>query len=143
MSPPGLPTEQRCDLCEDGSRVEEVHRAANVYAAAPVGDHVGLQREILAHGPVQVGFYVYADFMAYHSGVYRRSSSATRPVGGHAVRIIGWGEAVDPKANATAKYWLCANSWSAAWGEGGFFRIRRGTNEAGIESTPAAGIPAL
>lgn len=37
-----------------------------------------------------------------------------------------------------------ANSWSPLWGGlGGFFHIRRGTNECGIETTPAAGLPDL
>ena len=95
-----------------------------------------MQREIYAHGPLQVGFFVYADFPSYKSGVYRRSAYALRPVGGHAVRLIGWG--VDERGGP---YWLAANSWSPEWGEGGFFRIARGVNEAGIETTPAAGLP--
>ena len=31
------------------------------------------------------------------------------------------------------KYWLVKNSWGDNWAEGGFFKIRRGTNECGIE----------
>ena len=34
-----------------------------------------------------------------------------------------------------------ARSWGTDWGLGGYFYIRRGTDEAGIESTPAAGMP--
>jgi cathepsin B len=51
-----------------------------------------------------------------------------------AVRIIGWG--VDGHG---MEYWQVANSWTREWGEDGFFRIRRGTNECGIETTPVAG----
>ena len=40
-------------------------------------------------------------------------------------------------------YWLIANSYSPHWGMHGLFKIRRGTNECGIESTPAAGTPDL
>ena len=32
------------------------------------------------------------------------------------------------------KYWLCANSWGPKWGEDGYFRILRGTDECKIES---------
>ena len=40
-------------------------------------------------------------------------------------------------------YWLIANSYSPRWGMHGLFKIRRGSNECGIESTPAAGTPDL
>ena len=99
-------------------------------------------REIRAHGPIEVAMLVYTDFVQYRSGVYRRSDAALGPVGGHAVRVIGWG--VEPRAGGPpAPYWLAANSWSAAWGEAGFFRIARGSDECGVEATPAAGLPRL
>ena len=84
---------------------------------------------------------VYMDFMHYKSGVYRRSSHAKYPIGGHAVRLIGWGEVVNETTNERLPYWLAANSWSPVWGEQGFFRIRRGVNELEIETKPAAGVP--
>jgi len=82
--------------------------------------------EIMTNGPVEAAFTVYTDFMLYKGGVYSHVSGTEE--GGHAIKIVGWG--VD---NGT-KYWLVANSWSPAWGENGFFRIKRGTNECGIES---------
>ena len=36
-------------------------------------------------------------------------------------------------------YWLVANSWNTSWGDNGFVKIRRGTNECGIESEVVAG----
>ena len=94
-----------------------------------------MRRELLAHGPLQVAFQVFADFHSYRSGTYVRTPSAAGPNGGHAVKIVGWGEDA-----AGVPYWTVANSWSATWGNGGFFNIRRGTNECGIEQTPAAGL---
>ena len=47
-------------------------------------------------------------------------------VGGHAVKIVGWG--VDNGVN----YWKVANSWNPYWGEKGYFRIAYG--EGGIDS---------
>jgi len=61
-------------------------------------------------------------------------------MGGHAVKIIGWG------VDSTSKlpYWLVANSWNTDWGKlGGFFKIKRGNNECGIEEAIVAGFPKL
>jgi len=114
------------------------YKAATAYAVATPGDVAGIQKEILAHGPIQVGFQVFSDFMQYHNGTYKRTAGAQGPLGGHAVKIVGWG------ADASGvKYWTVANSWSADWGMKGFFNIVRGSNECGIETTPAAGLPLL
>lgn len=34
-------------------------------------------------------------------------------VGGHAIKILGWGE------EDGVPYWLCANSWNTDWGDNG------------------------
>lgn len=112
----------------------QLYRASIAYAVSAPGDLEGLQRELFTHGPVEVGFYVFSDFQSYKRGVYFRTPGAYGPLGGHAVRLLGWG-------NSSMPFWLVANSWSPHWGIGGNFKIRRGTNECGIESTPAAGLP--
>ena len=40
-------------------------------------------------GPVEAAFTVYSDFENYKSGVYKSTSS--KQLGGHAIRIVGWG----------------------------------------------------
>jgi cathepsin B len=63
-------------------------------------------------------------------------------VGGHAVRMLGFGVdySVDPNG---VKYWLLANSWNSAWGENGFFRFLRGSNHCGIEEHGVTGVPKI
>jgi len=90
-------------------------------------------QEILTNGPIEVSFTVYEDFLTYKTGVYRHTTGSS--LGGHAVKMIGWGQ------EAGIPYWLVANSWNTDWGFGGFFKIYRGDNECGIESGGAAGIP--
>ena len=51
------------------------------------------------------------------------------------MKIIGWG------SENNVPYWLVANSWGSEWANlKGYFKIRRGTNECGIEAGVLAGI---
>lgn len=117
-------------------------------------DVESIQKEILFRGPVEVAFDVYEDFYEYSSGVYQVTHESYRPsiygdqvfflqytkgqlVGGHAVKMIGWGE------EDGLPFWLVANSWDTEWGIQGFFKILRGANECGIESGVVGGEPLL
>jgi len=93
----------------------------------------GIQQAIMAGGPMSVAFTVYSDFENYVSGIYHHVSGAE--AGGHAVKVVGWGV-----ENGT-EYWKIANSWNPHWGEKGYFRIKRGTNEGGIENQAVASAP--
>ena len=110
---------------------QHVHGVAgsvkSVGGAGPAGV-LQMQLELVSGGPGVVMFTVLSDFTHYAGGVYVATANAT-VVGAHAVSLIGWG--VDPNG---VPYWLCQNSWGPKWGEGGFFRIRRGTDECTIES---------
>jgi cathepsin B len=77
-----------------------------------------IKLEIFKNGPVQTGFMVYEDFMHYKSGVYEMTHG--KKLGGHAVKIVGWG------TEAGKDFWIAQNSWGPTWGENGFFRIKQG-----------------
>lgn len=94
-----------------------------------------IMQEIMSEGPVEASFTVYSDFEAYIGGVYQHVSGDE--LGLHAIKILGWGVAVD--GEYSAPYWLVANSWNTDWGEQGFFRILRGSDECGIEDNINAG----
>lgn len=49
------------------------------------------------------------------------------------MKLIGWG-----RENGT-DYWLGVNSWGSSWGNNGTFKILRGQDECGIESSITAG----
>ena len=91
-----------------------------------------MKAEISASGPISNIFFVYEDFLTYTSGIYQHNQG--KLVGPHAVKILGYG------SEGGVKYWLVANSWNDQWGENGFFRIRRGVNECGIEIYGVGGI---
>nr|ABU93319.1 cathepsin B10 cysteine protease [Monocercomonoides sp. PA] len=94
-------------------------------------DSSELQDELYNNGPIQVTYVVYEDFFYYSKGIYKHLSG--NKVGGHAVVLMGWG------IEDGVKYWLVQNSWGYEWGEQGYFRILRGSNECGIESSAYAG----
>jgi len=99
------------------------------------GGEEAIQKEIMTNGPVEAAFMVYEDFLAYKSGIYQHQEGSF--LGGHAIKIIGWGVEND------VKYWLIVNSWNTNWGDKGTFRILRGSNHCGIEGSIVAGIPKL
>merc|ERR1712151_1410424 len=98
-----------------------------------------MAKEIVQHGPISVSFVVYRSFTSYKSGIYSKLRMETDGLGGHAVKMVGYG------VQDGTEYWILANSWSAAWGEEGFFRIKRGIDECTVETRgpPYAGLPAL
>jgi len=100
-----------------------------------VNDQRAIMMEIMHHGPVEAAFDVYEDFPQYKTGVYQYTVGGY--LGGHAVRILGWGE-----ENGTP-YWLIANSWNDDWGDKGFFKFIRGINNCGMEDDIVAGLPRL
>nr|ALX81544.1 cathepsin B5 [Fasciola gigantica] len=102
----------------------------NVY-----GGEENIMYEIMKNGPIEASFDVFADFMVYKSGIYSHETGDF--LGRHAIRLFGWG------VENGVKYWLIANSWNEEWGENGYFRIRRGTDECSIGSRITTGMPRL
>ncbi|XP_015371589.1 PREDICTED: cathepsin B-like cysteine proteinase 4 isoform X2 [Diuraphis noxia] len=93
-----------------------------------------IQNDVMTYGPIEATFDVYDDFPNYKSGVYVKTDNASY-LGGHAVKLIGWGE------ERGTPYWLMVNSWNDQWGDQGLFKIRRGTNECGIDNSTTGGVP--
>jgi len=106
------------------------HHGKNAYSVSGVSK---VMAEIMTNGPVEAAFDVYADFLTYTSGVY--SHKTGQYLGGHAIKMLGWG------VDNGVPYWLCANSWNPDWGNQGYFWIKRGVDECGIEDGIVAGIP--
>lgn len=86
-----------------------------------------MKTALYKNGTIIASMKVYDCFYAYSEGVYVKSSDLY--YGSHAIRLIGWGV-----TSAGLSYWIGANSWGTYWGQSGFFWIRMGVNEVGIES---------
>jgi len=118
------------DHCDDEKVEYKKYKANNFYSMSGAQEAM---EEIFKNGPIETGFTVYEDFISYKSGVYRHTTGGF--LGGHAVKIVGFGE------ENNEKYWIVANSWGEDWGEKGFFRILQG--DSGIDDSTYSGLPYL
>lgn len=120
-----------CNItCNDQQEQFELLKGETSYSLSGEED---FQRELMKNGPFEITLTVYEDFLTYKSGVY--SHVTGEALGGHAVKLVGWG------IQDGIPYWKIANSWNDDWGDKGFFLIKRGSNECGIEENGVAGIP--
>lgn len=69
--------------------------------------------------------------MHYQSGIYKHTSGSLE--GGHAIKVVGWGE------QDGTPYWIVANSWGPKWGLDGYFWIEMNQSELRFESQGIAG----
>lgn len=131
---PAYPTPKCSRKCVAGNQLwrESKHYGKNAYRVKR--DPYQIMAELYKNGPVEVAFDVFEDFAHYKSGVYKHVTGSY--LGGHAVKLIGWGTSADGE-----DYWLLANQWNRSWGDDGYFKISRGTNECGIEEDVTTGLP--
>jgi len=81
------------------------------------------RKRAVARGPVVGGLEVFEDLLAYERGIYRHVAGTESE--GHAVCVVGYDDGLG--------CWIAKNSWSASFGEQGFFRIAYG--ECGIDTS--------
>lgn len=120
------PTPQCTKQCSESgykkSYADDKTKGTHAYSVSGVQN---IMSELVNNGPLAVAFTVYADFPTYKSGVYTHKTGG--PLGGHAVEMVGYG------TENGQDYWLVKNSWNDQWGDNGYFKIARGTDECGIE----------
>ena len=126
-------------LCDEPSSQEVIDRNIE-----------NMKVEILTNGPIIGTVMVYDDLYDYDgSSVYEVGPNA-KLMGGHAVEIFGWSDAGanTDEVGFQGAYWHVRNSW-LMWPKNlphkhtGWFYVKMGTNEAGIESRASCAAPLL
>lgn len=97
---------------------------------------LAMMKEIYARGPIACGAATddlflmnYSEVALKHGGIYFTDQKFNESDIDHVVTVTGWGE-----TQSGLKYWIVRNSWGSYWGEMGWFKIRRGTNQNLIEN---------
>eukprot|EP01006_Ploeotia_vitrea_P011728 TRINITY_DN31166_c0_g1_i1.p1 TRINITY_DN31166_c0_g1~~TRINITY_DN31166_c0_g1_i1.p1 ORF type:complete len:442 (+),score=44.57 TRINITY_DN31166_c0_g1_i1:110-1327(+) len=84
-------------------------------------------------GPVSVSLDAMTQiWWPYHGGIM---STCCNSDVDHAVLIVGYSQT----SNGT-QYWIIKNSWGTTWGENGYIRLARGSNQCDITSQPTTPI---
>jgi C1A family cysteine protease len=110
-----------------------------------------MKTEIFLNGPIVGTIMVYSDLYTYDAESVYETKKGARLIGGHAIEIFGWADAGQntEEKGFEGAYWICRNSWGDLWPRNlgkphtGWFYVRMGRNEAGIESRASCAEPLL
>eukprot|EP00742_Colponemidia_sp_Colp-10_P000741 GILJ01000804.1.p1 GENE.GILJ01000804.1~~GILJ01000804.1.p1 ORF type:complete len:559 (+),score=64.67 GILJ01000804.1:63-1679(+) len=112
-----------------------------------------MMKEIYTNGPVVVALDAQSDLYYYSHGIFTTKPAKHQEVASqagvnpwestnHAVVCVGWGEEAASNGEIM-KYWIIKNSWGPQWGDNGYFKIRKGADEGGVESQAVAFDPSF
>ena len=124
-----------CRNCNPGEAcfVPDQYLVYGVDEYGEVSGEENMMQEIAQRGPIACGVAVPEALEEYTGGIYCDDTGDMNIV--HDISVVGYGE------EDGQKFWLVRNSWGTHWGEDGFFRVCRGTNNIAIESDCAWATP--
>ncbi|KAK1170316.1 cathepsin L1-like [Acipenser oxyrinchus oxyrinchus] len=91
------------------------------YNYLPFYNEQALADAVAVFGPISVGIDA-SLLQFYQSGRIFNDPKCSSEKINHAVLVVGYGSV------ASQKYWIIKNSWSASWGEEGYFRLAKDMN---------------
>jgi len=151
---------RKCKIIEENEDLK-IGNIFTYYIGDFQGSHdmneISIMKEIRARGPVTAGIINPLLMPYYKSGILScnglllpreeynetKQEILTRIKNGfrlveHLVVLVGWG------ANEKGeKYWIVQNTWGEAYGDKGYFLLKRGENECAVETDIVAFMPSL
>jgi len=82
------------------------------------------------NGPLAIAVDAEQGWQTYKSGIITNCNGRQLD---HGVLIVGFGTSTDSPA---VDYWIVKNSWGTSWGEAGYIRLGRGTNQCDLKAMP-------
>jgi len=134
----GKPDKVKCDVAaKPVAKAWKYQYVGGFYGAT---NEKSMIRDLYDHGPLSVCFQVALGFGNYKGGVFQQNAALPRKDHygrvNHAVLITGFGKTAEGQ-----KYWHVKNSWGKQWGQDGYFKIERGTNQLNMEGDAVAVYP--
>jgi cathepsin X len=111
-----------CRNCNpsDPCFVPDTYYVYNIDEFGSVSGEDAMMQEIYQRGPIACGIAVPQALEDYTGGIFNDTTGDMDIV--HDISVVGYG------VENGVKYWTVRNSWGSHWGELGFFRVVRGTN---------------
>jgi len=97
-------------------------------------NYLDLMNAVATVGPIAISVDA-SNWHAYDSGIFDGCNQSNPDID-HVTVLVGYGE------ENGQKFWLVRNSWSASWGEAGYIRIKRDSNDesnCGVDTNPQDG----
>nr|AJF94915.1 cathepsin L6 [Nephilengys cruentata] len=99
------------------------------YLEIPYGDEEALKKAVGLLGPIAAGLDGSPESFRHYSGGIYSDPACSNTTLSHALTVIGYG------TEDGTDYWLVKNSWGKSWGQGGFGKLlRNSNNHCGIAS---------
>jgi cathepsin X len=117
----------------EGCFVPDSYNTYQVDQYGKVSGEQAMMQEIYQRGPIACGIAVPDALENYTSGIFEDKTGDKNIV--HDISIVGYG------VENGKKYWTVRNSWGEHFGEQGFVRVVRGTNNIAIETDCAWATP--
>lgn len=102
-----------------------------------------MKAELAMNGPISCGVHATSNWETAYVGInegegdYIYSEKVLFPMINHEISVIGYGK----DAKTGEQYWIGRNSWGTYWGDYGFFYMKMGGDNLGIETNCLAGTP--
>ena len=110
------------------------------FVSLPPSDENKMKIWLAKRGPISIGLN--AESLQFYSNGILSPQTIECPNDqdhlDHGVLIVGYGE--EKIKDKVVPYWIIKNSWTARWGEKGYFRIFRGNNTCGLALIPSSAV---
>lgn len=131
----GIDTEASYPYSSGGGSSGSCASSSGTHAGVQVSSHTVIESDedqmaawVAKNGPLSITIDAMTSiWWGYTGGIV---STCCNTDVDHAVLLVGFGE------ENGQKYWLVKNSWGENWGEQGYIRLERGSNQCGITYMP-------